>query len=119
MGQHRATQSARARELLDIDTACAYLGASERWMRSVIASGELPAYRLPFTRTRGRGWQVRIDRADLDALLQPVKSSASADRPGRNSHRSQGSGPPPVVGSAPVTREAGPRERENPGRRRV
>ena len=79
MVRHTSAPQAPARELLSIDAACAYWGVSERYLRSLIASGELPAVRLPSTRTRGRGWVLRINRADMDALEQPVRSAKTAN----------------------------------------
>lgn len=45
--------------------ACEHLGVTDRTLRTYIAEGRLPAYRLGPR-------LVRIDAADLDALLRPV-----------------------------------------------
>jgi excisionase family DNA binding protein len=51
-------------------TAAAELGISLRQIRRMISSGELRAYRVGKTRA------IRVDRADLDALLVPVVPEA-------------------------------------------
>lgn len=43
-----------------------YLGVHQRTVRRKVATGELKAYRF------GERGDIRIDQADLDALLTPV-----------------------------------------------
>lgn len=50
----------------DISEAATELGVSEKFIRSRIADGSLPAFRLKGSRL------IRIDRAALDALKQPI-----------------------------------------------
>lgn len=52
--------------------AADYLGISPRTLRNYIAEGKLPAYRLGGKRT------MRLDRADLDALLRPIPTTGGA-----------------------------------------
>ena len=54
--------------------AADYLGISPRTLRNYISEGKLPAYRLGGKRT------MRIDRADLDALLRPIPTTGGAHR---------------------------------------
>lgn len=52
--------------------AADYLGVTDRTVRNYIARGILPGH-------RGRGSRlVRIDRADLDALLSPIPTVGGA-----------------------------------------
>lgn len=51
---------------LDIATAATELSVSKKFVRDLIASGRLPAYRVAGSRV------IRIRRADLDAIKQPV-----------------------------------------------
>ncbi len=64
------------------DAAAAYLGVSVRKMDYMIASGAVPAYRLPVQNpSRGgpgaHGGMVRLDLDELDAVLAaaPVTSA--------------------------------------------
>lgn len=50
---------------IDQRQAADYLGITDRTLRRMIAAGKLPAYRLGPR-------LLRIDVADLDALLRPV-----------------------------------------------
>lgn len=49
--------------------AAEYLGVTTRTIRRYIAIGLLPASRIRGSRL------IRIDRADLDALLRPIPSA--------------------------------------------
>lgn len=49
--------------------AAEYLGVADRTIRSYIARGVLRGHRVRGSRL------VRIDRADLDALLQPIPTT--------------------------------------------
>lgn len=51
---------------VDIAGAAAELNTSQKFIRRRIADGTLPAYRIKGSRF------IRIRRADLDALKQPV-----------------------------------------------
>jgi excisionase family DNA binding protein len=53
---------------ITINAAAEYLGVSVRTVRRPISSGELPAYRIG----GGRGRLLRINVADIEALLVPV-----------------------------------------------
>lgn len=46
--------------------AAEYLGVTDRTIRAYIARGDLPAHRVRGSRL------IRIDEADLDALLRPI-----------------------------------------------
>lgn len=48
--------------------AAEYLGITDRTLRRMVASGELPAYRL------GKRL-LRFEQADVDALLRPVPTA--------------------------------------------
>ena len=52
--------------------AADYLGVTDRTVRNYIARGTLPGHRVRGSRL------VRIDRADLDALLRPIPSGGEA-----------------------------------------
>ena len=54
----------------DVAGAATHLGTSQKFIRRRIADGSLKAYRLKGSRL------IRIDRADLDALKQPVGGAA-------------------------------------------
>lgn len=55
-----------ARRWLSQREAADYLGVTDRSVRAYIARGDLPAHRVRGSRL------IRIDRADLDALLRPI-----------------------------------------------
>jgi excisionase family DNA binding protein len=55
---------ALAKRYATLAQAAEYLSCNERTLRRQIAAGKLPAYRL--------GKLIRIDLADLDALIKPV-----------------------------------------------
>lgn len=66
---------------IDIATAATILNTSPKFIRRRIADGTLKAYRLKGSRL------IRIDRADLEALKQPitggsVRGSVESARPG-------------------------------------
>lgn len=51
--------------------AADYLGVTDRTVRNYIARGTLPGHRVRGSRL------VRIDRADLDALLRPIPTGGA------------------------------------------
>lgn len=51
---------------ISLDAAADELGVSKRSVRRLISGGELRAYRL------GKSSLIRIDRDDLEKVLQPV-----------------------------------------------
>ncbi len=59
------------RQLKSIPDAAAYLQVSQKTVRRYIAAGRLPAYRA------GPKF-LRVDQADLDALLQRVPTAGNA-----------------------------------------
>jgi excisionase family DNA binding protein len=65
------------RELLTLAEAAEYAAVSERSIRRYIASGRLIAY-------RAGPRLIRIDRAELDAMLQPIPSARVLRSPGRS-----------------------------------
>lgn len=52
--------------------AAEYLGVTDRTVRYYIARGVLPAGRIKGSRL------IRIDRADLDALVDPIPTTGEA-----------------------------------------
>ncbi|WP_082696589.1 helix-turn-helix domain-containing protein [Mycobacterium sp. IS-1590] len=58
--------SKSATSFVDIAESATELGVSEKFIRRRIADGSLPAYRLKGSRL------IRINRADLEALKQPI-----------------------------------------------
>jgi excisionase family DNA binding protein len=63
-------RSAPARkQLISVEQAAAYLGLNIRSIRRYIADGRLPAYRVA-------GTSIRVDQADVDALIRPVPAAA-------------------------------------------
>ena len=60
-----------ARKLLDLEGAGEYLGLSGRAVRRMVAEGRLRAYRIG----NGPKAHIRIDVADVDALLVPTVTS--------------------------------------------
>ncbi len=61
--------SALARRWLSQQEAAEYLGVTDRTVRNYISRGTLPGHRVRGARL------VRIDRADLDALLRPIPTA--------------------------------------------
>lgn len=57
------------RQLITIAAAADYLGCSTKTVRRYIAAGRLPAYRA------GARF-VRVDAAEVDALLRPIPVGA-------------------------------------------
>lgn len=51
--------------------AAAHLGVTERTIRRLIESGDLPAYRVGSK-------IIRIKRTDIDALLRPIAAGGAA-----------------------------------------
>lgn len=51
--------------------AAEYLSTTDRTVRRMIADGSLPAHRL------GKR-MIRIDRADVDALMRPIPTAGGA-----------------------------------------
>jgi excisionase family DNA binding protein len=60
------------RQWLSLADSSGYTGYSIKTIRRKIASGELRAYKLP------HGRDIRVDQADLDALLQPIPTGGDA-----------------------------------------
>jgi excisionase family DNA binding protein len=58
-----------ARHLTSTTNAATYLGVSVRTIRRYIADGRLPSYRVGPR-------LVKVDYADLDALLQPIPKTS-------------------------------------------
>jgi hypothetical protein len=60
--------------------AADHAGVSVRIIDSWTATGKLPAYRVPSSRS-GRGFMQRIDLNDVDALIEsdPVRSVHTAE----------------------------------------
>lgn len=67
-GVHTSTTS-RDQRWLDQVAAAEYLGVTDRTIRNYISRGVLPARRIRSSR------QIRIDRTDLDRLLEPIPSA--------------------------------------------
>jgi excisionase family DNA binding protein len=64
--------AARApRQLVDMNTAAGMLGVTPRTLRNWIAEGRLTAYRIGDK-------LIRIDRAELDALIRPIPTAGNA-----------------------------------------
>jgi excisionase family DNA binding protein len=66
-----ARARARDRKLISIDDAADVLGLNPRTIRRYIAIGTLPAYRVG-------GTLVRVDQADVEALVVPIPAAAAA-----------------------------------------
>ena len=49
--------------------AAEYLGVTDRTIRNLISRGQLQARRI------GNSRMIRIDRADLEAILQPIPTT--------------------------------------------
>lgn len=63
------TSTARPRrQLVALAVAAAELDVSTKTLRRRIADGTLPAFRI--------GASVKVDRADLDRLLEPMNAAA-------------------------------------------
>jgi excisionase family DNA binding protein len=58
------------RKLVSLESAAEYLDVSIKTIRRRIASGELRAYRLGSSRV------IRVDLAELDALLHPIPTAS-------------------------------------------
>jgi excisionase family DNA binding protein len=65
------------REWLSLNDGANYTGYSTKTLRRKISTGELPAYRLG---TKGNF--IRIDRADLDKLIESSRIVAAEYRAG-------------------------------------
>lgn len=66
-----ANTSPTTRRWIDQREAAEYLGITDRTLRRMIAAGKLPAYRLGPR-------LLRIDVADLDALMRPIPVGSGA-----------------------------------------
>lgn len=66
MPSQRKTRTGCWRSLSE---AAEYIGVTDRTIRNYIARGELPAHRVRGSRL------IRINQADLDALLRPIPSA--------------------------------------------
>lgn len=62
------TVGPRVRQLVSQQSAAEYLGVTERTIRNYVSRGQLRAYRVG-------GRVVRIDRADLDAMLRQIPAT--------------------------------------------
>jgi excisionase family DNA binding protein len=63
-----STRTLPKRHLLSQQAAADYLGVTERTIRNYVSRGQLRAYRVG-------GRLVRVDQADLDALLRPIPTA--------------------------------------------
>jgi excisionase family DNA binding protein len=61
------------RKLISIETAANYLDCSTKSVRRRIASGDLPAYRVGSTQV------IRVDMAEVDALLRPIPTAGGGN----------------------------------------
>lgn len=61
-----------SRRLLALDEAAEYLGLNPRTIRRYIADGSIRGYRIGGQRL------IRVDQAELDALLQPILAHKAA-----------------------------------------
>jgi excisionase family DNA binding protein len=59
-----------ARKLISIDAAADYVGLNPRTIRRYIALGKLRAYRVG-------GTLIRVDQADVEALITPVPAATA------------------------------------------
>lgn len=66
---NRDTKRPDQRELITIAAAAERLGCGNQTVRDFIASGKLPAFRVG-------GRMIRLDAADVDALLVPIPTAA-------------------------------------------
>ena len=66
--RHNPRSPADHRWLTQI-AAAEYLGVTDRTIRNLISRGQLKARRI------GNSRMIRIDRADLDALLRPIPTT--------------------------------------------
>lgn len=64
-------KTAPARRWLNQADAAEYLGVTKQTIRSYIARGYIRGHRVQGSRL------IRIDRAELDAMLQPIPSATS------------------------------------------
>lgn len=72
-GKAGGDDSGVRRRLLSPDAAAAYLGLGSRWaIYRLIAAGQLPVMRL--------AGKLRIDREDLDALIETLKNQPADSR---------------------------------------
>jgi excisionase family DNA binding protein len=60
------------RRLLSLQAAAEYLGVDERSVRRYIATGQLTGYRVGER-------LIRVDVADLDAMLRPIPTAGTPD----------------------------------------
>ena len=67
------TAAASAHHWLNQSESAKYLGVTDRTIRNYVARGVLPARRVRGSRL------IRIDRADLDALLRPIPTAGGGD----------------------------------------
>lgn len=63
-----STEHPKKRRWVTQAEAAQYLGITDRTVRRLVASGELKAYRLGPR-------LLRIDQADVDALLRPIPTA--------------------------------------------
>lgn len=62
-----------ARVLISVNAAAGRVGLDPRTIRRYISDGVLPAYRVGTT-------LIRLDQADVDALVQPIAAVNGAGR---------------------------------------
>lgn len=70
----RTASPSSSRCWLNQSESAEYLGVTDRTVRNYIARGLLPARRVRGSRL------IRIDRADLDAMLRPIPTSNGGGR---------------------------------------
>lgn len=70
MPKNSSSHPSTPRRWLSQAEAADYLGVTDRTIRNYISRGRLPGHRVRGSRL------VRIDRADLDALLRPIPTAA-------------------------------------------
>jgi len=66
-----AQATARTRTLISVEQAAEYLGVNPRTIRRYISLGKLPASKVG-------GTLIRVDQADVDALVRPLPAGTSS-----------------------------------------
>ena len=62
------------RRLLTDEQAADYIGTSKSYVRAQVAAGHIPRVELPSVDGERRARLLRIDRADLDAFVERMKT---------------------------------------------
>ncbi len=70
--QSVSTPNKAVRRLESVHTAAEYLGVADRTIRRYIAAGLLTGY-------RAGPRLIRVDRAELDALVRPIPTAGGHD----------------------------------------